>query len=354
MKQFLDYSFWGNTILQYLIATGVFFLSVILIRIVRSIIIRRLKPLAEKSETQLDDVLLHMVEKSILPILNIITVHFALHFITIQPKPAKIINAGLAVAMAFFVIRLVTSVLEELLEAWVKKQDPSGEKQKQMKGILLVIKLIVWLTGLVFLLDNLGYNVTAVVTGLGIGGVAIALASQAILGDLFNYFVIFFDRPFEIGDFIIVDDKNGIIEHVGVKTTRIKTLSGEQLVISNTDLTNSRIHNYKKMQRRRIVFRIRVSRETSRQQVAAIPGIIRSIIETTEGVTFDRSHFMDVGDYSFDFETVYYIESPDYPVYMDKHQSVLLRLFEEFETKGIRFASPTRRVYMEEECKPQF
>ena len=197
----------------------------------------------------------------------------------------------------------------------------------------------------VFLLDNLGRDVTTIIAGLGVGGIAIALAAQTILGDLFSYFVIFFDQPFEIGDFIVLDDKSGNIEYVGVKTTRIRTLTGDILVVSNTDLTNSRIHNYKRMSERRIVFKLGLVYQTKHEQLKQIPGFIKSIIESVDGVRFDRSHFSGYGDFSLDFETVYYVLAQDYVIYMEKQQEIYLAIFKKFEEEGIVFAYPTQTLF---------
>jgi small-conductance mechanosensitive channel len=205
----------------------------------------------------------------------------------------------------------------------------------------------VWTLGLIFLLDNLGYNVTAVVTGLGIGGIAIALAVQKILGDLFCYFVIFFDRPFEIGDFIIVDDFKGTIEHVGLKTTRLRSLDGEELIFSNTDLTNSRIHNYKKMFRRRVVFKIGVEYSTTEEQLKKIPAIITEIIKGISSISLDRVHFTSFGSFSLDYEIVYYVESGEYNFYMDIQQDINLKIYKAFAAEGISFAFPTQTLLMQ-------
>jgi small-conductance mechanosensitive channel len=157
-------------------------------------------------------------------------------------------------AVTFFVLRIVTSFIGYSFKRALARKEKNELREKQAKGILLIVQIIIWVIGLLFLIDNLGFDITTLVAGLGIGGIAIALAAQTVLGDLFSYLVIFFDKPFEIGDFIIVEDKMGTVEYIGIKTTRLRTLGGEQLVCSNTDLTNSRVHNYKRMQERRIVF----------------------------------------------------------------------------------------------------
>src|SRR5690606_16566914 len=179
---------------------------------------------------------------------------------------SNIINKVTIIIVTFFILKVITSVINYSLLFYIKKkslEEVDAERRiKQIKGISVLISFVVWAIGLVFLLDNLGFEISAVIAGLGIGGIAIALAAQTILGDLFSYFVIFFDKPFKIGDFIIINDKMGSVEYIGIKTTRLRSLGGEQLIFSNTDLVNSRIHNYKRMERRRVVFKLGVRYET--------------------------------------------------------------------------------------------
>jgi small-conductance mechanosensitive channel len=184
------------------------------------------------------------------------------------------------------------------------------------------------------------------VAGLGIGGIAVALASQALLGDLFSYFVIFFDKPFEIGDFIIVGDKLGVVEYVGIKTTRIHALSGEQIVFSNTDLTNSRVHNFKKMEKRRVVFKLGVIYQTPAEKLKSIPRIVKDIIEEQQDVTFDRGHFQSFGDFSLNFEFVYYVAGADYNKYMDIQQAINFSINDIFAREKIEFAYPSQTLFV--------
>jgi len=223
------------------------------------------------------------------------------------------------------------------------------EKLKQLNGIMLIVNAIIWAVGLLFLFDNLGYNVTTIIAGLGIGGIAIALAAQNILGDLFNYFVIFFDRPFEVGDFITVDDKKGTVEHIGIKTTRLLSVNGEQLAFSNSDLTKSRIHNFKRMNRRRVVFFLAIVYNTKPEVLARIPAVVEQIIKAQQQVTFDRAHFASFGAYSLNFEVVYFIESSEYLDYMNVQQDINLKIFKTFAAEGIEFAYPTQTVLMNKE-----
>ena len=239
MQEFLEQSYFDNTVEKYLTAIGIVLVGIIVLRLFRNVILKRLRIWAEKTETSLDDLLVNGMERFMLPILNFVLLYYALHYLTLSESVEKKIQYAVAVVMTYYAVRIVTSTIQRMLQSYVRKQENGEEKLKQIRGITIVMNVAIWGLGLVFLFDNLGYNVTAIVTGLGIGGIAIALAAQNILGDLFNYFVIFFDRPFEIGDFITVDDKKGHVEYIGIKTTRLKSLSGEQLVISNSDLTNS-------------------------------------------------------------------------------------------------------------------
>jgi small-conductance mechanosensitive channel len=208
-------------------------------------------------------------------------------------------------------------------------------------------RLVLWAVVLLLVLDNLGVDVTALVAGLGVGGIAVALAVQNILGDLFASLSIVLDKPFTIGDFLIIDDYLGSVEHIGLKTTRMRSLSGEQLVFSNTDLLKSRIKNYGRMFERRVIFDIGVTYQTPREKLQMIPDIIRSAIEAQEPVRFDRSHFRAYGDFSLSFETVYYVLKPDYNLYMDIQQAINLHIHARFEAEGIEFAYPTQTLFVE-------
>lgn len=349
MQEFLDKVYYGNTIQDYSITIGIFILGVILVRLFRKVILKKLKNWAESTETNLDDYIVNAVEQFGLPLLNFVSFYIGIRYLQLTEFGEKALHAATVVIITFYVIRLITVMIRVFIESYVKVQENGEEKVKQLKGVLLVINLGVWFLGGVFLFDNLGYDVTAIIAGLGIGGIAIALAAQNILGDLFNYFVIFFDRPFEIGDFIVLDDKKGNVEYIGIKTTRLKSLTGEQIIISNTDLTNSRLHNFKRMEQRRILFTLGVTYQTTPEQLQLIPGLIKTTIEAQEGVTFDRAHFSNFGDFSLNFEVVYFVNNRDYTIYMDINQNINLKLFQAFAEKGIDFAYPTQTLFVNKE-----
>ena len=215
-----------------------------------------------------------------------------------------------------------------------------------LRNVTWVVQLMIWAATVLFIFDNLGINITAFVASLGIGGVAVALAAQSVLGDAFSSFAIFLDKPFQVGDFIIVGDLLGTVEQVGFKTTRIRSLGGEQLIFSNSDLTSSRIKNYKRMRERRVVFSLGVIYQTPLEKVKALPPMIKRVVDEHEHARFDRAHFKSFGDFALIYEVVYYVLRPDYNTYMDLQQSMNFRLMEEFEKAGPEFAYPTQQLFV--------
>lgn len=349
MNEILESVFWENSVLKWLVAIGMIAISIIVIKLVQHLLIRRIKKWSLKTATTWDDFLMSVVERSVIPLLYIGAVYFALQSLVFPAKVTQALHVGFLICVTYFVLKIVSAAFKKFLYGVIRRQENGQEKQKQANGLILIVNGVIWILGTIFLIDNLGYNVTTLIAGLGIGGIAIALAAQAILGDLFSYFVIFFDRPFEIGDFIVIDDKSGIIEHIGIKTTRIRTLGGEQLVCSNTDLTNARLHNYKRLERRRVVFSLGVTYQATHQQLSDIPDLVKDIIMSKENVAFDRGHFSAYGDFSLNFEFVYYILNPEYNVYMDIQQSIYLDIFKAFEKRGIEFAYPTQTVFIQQD-----
>lgn len=306
-----------------------------------------MKAWSKKTATTIDDFLLLLMEKKLIPLLYFVVLYISVRSLTLIPSVNKFINVAVAVILAFFGIRLIIAVINYSLDTYSRKKSLDTSTRQSYKSILTIVKVIIWGIGVTFLLDNLGFKISTVIAGLGIGGIAVALAAQTILGDLFSYFVIFFDRPFEIGDFIIVGDYMGSIEYIGIKTTRVRSLGGEQLVFSNTDLTNSRIRNYKRMEKRRVVFKLGVVYQTGTEQLKEIPGIIRNAIENVSDTVFDRAHFSSYGNFSLDFEVVYYVMSSDYNKYMDIQQEINFTIKEKFEKRGIEFAYPTQTLFVE-------
>jgi len=349
MNKVLERSFWNNTFYDYLFVFGGILLGIFIIKLLKGPVLYKIKKITSKTASRIDDYIVDSVDRFGVPAMYIMLVSWSIRLLNLSPRLTNIIGFLTTIIVTILVLRFISSTILMLLTNYVRHQSGGEEKVKQLYGIMVIINVFIWTIGILFLLDNWGQDVTAIIASLGIGGIAIALAAQNIVGDIFNYFVIFFDKPFEVGDFVVIDDKNGVIEYVGLKTTRIKTLSGEQLVFSNSDLTNSRIHNFKKMERRRIVFKIRTSYESTHEQLKEIPDLLKNIVNEQKPVTLDRAHFFAYTDSGLDFEVVYYVESGDYTLYMDIQQAINLRIHEEFEERGITVAVPTRALYINRE-----
>ncbi len=349
MNYILKQQYWGNTVYQWAISVAIVFGAILAIRLFKYFVLKRVKSWSVKTSSTWDDFIVEILEGSALPLLYITAIYFSLVNLSLPPSADKLIDAAFMVAITYFVLKVLSATFKKFIHSYIHKEEDSESKEKQAAGLLVIANIFIWMMGVIFLIDNFGYNVTTLIAGLGVGGIAIALAAQTVLGDLFSYFVIFFDRPFRIGDFIAVGDKSGVIEYIGIKTTRIRTLSGEQLVCSNTDLTNSRLHNFKVMEKRRVLFSLGVTYQTGYEQLASIPDLVKEIITSKDKVQFDRAHFSGYGDFSLNFEFVYFVLDPNYNVYMDIQQDIYLNIFKEFESCGIEFAYPTQTVFFNKE-----
>jgi small-conductance mechanosensitive channel len=249
---------------------------------------------------------------------------------------------ALFVQLALWADRIVSAAI-----AW--RLGPNKTKMAMRNALSLIefiVRVGVWSLAFLLIFENLGFDVTALVAGLGIGGIAVALAAQSVLGDLFSSLAIVLDRPFEVGDFIIFGDNQGTVEKIGIKTTRLRSLSGEQIVCANSDLINSRIHNYKRMSERRVLFALGVTYGTPVEKLERIPALLKEIIESQRLTRFDRAHFMQFGDSALNFEIVYFVLSADYNTYMDVHQAVILEIARAFQRERIEFAYPTRTLFV--------
>lgn len=332
----------GNSLYLYLVAIALYIVFTLALKLFERIIFRKLKAVCNGTAFKRLNFGLQLFEQTVLPALYIGAFYLAFSQLTLAGGLALGIHAVWVVVLSFQVTRFTLGLLVYYFEeVWVKSHAKPPQAQV-MKSVITILRILVWGVAGVFVLDNLGFNVAAIVAGLGIGGIAIALAAQTILGDLFNYFVIFFDRPFEEGDSIAFEDTFGVIENIGIKSTRIRALSGEQIVVSNSNLMASRIRNNKRMAERRVLFKLGIVYETPLEKLKQIPEMIRKIIEKRPATRVDRVHFKEFGDYSLNFEIVYFVQTSDFIKYMDIHQSINFEIFETFQREGIEFAYPTQ------------
>jgi len=347
MQNFIKTSFLGNSVLDYLIALGIIILLILAIWIIKRIVFSKLKSLAKKTTNETDDFLVSILDKTFLPLLYYGAFYIGLRGLSLTPAISKSIRLIGVILLTVLTINFTVAIIKFSIQKYWLKDDSDPARKGNIKILMSIIKTILWGTGIFFLLDNLGFKISSIIAGLGIGGIAVALAVQNIFSDLFSYLAILLDKPFEIGDFIIINDYMGTIEHIGIKTTRIRSLSGEQIVFSNSDLTGSRVRNYKRMNQRRVVFTVGVTYDTTQEQLKQIPGIIEKAIKSIDKTRFDRAHFASFGDFSLNIETVYYVLDSDYNIYMDIQQKINLEIMAEFEKLGIEFAFPTQTIYLD-------
>jgi len=340
----------GNTVQSWLIALLAASVSLACFYLFKAYIISRLVALAKQTRGDWDDALADLLARSSGVFLFLVALFVGSLFLSL---PETVHQGIFRVTMIALLIQ-AGLWLNGLVLFWLardtrrrREQDPASVTTINAMGF--VGRLALWAVVLLLVLDNLGIDVTALIAGLGIGGIAVALAVQNIFGDLFASLSIVLDKPFTVGDFLIIDDFMGSVEYVGLKTTRLRSLSGEQLIFSNADLLGSRIRNYGRMFERRVVFALGVTYQTPRGKLTRIPGIIREAVEEQDKVRFDRSHFKSYGAFSLDFETVYYVLAPDYNLYMDIQQAINLRIHERFEQEGIEFAYPTQTLFVQSE-----
>jgi small-conductance mechanosensitive channel len=346
----LDQRYLGNSLGAWIVGAalvaGVFFALVTL----RFVLQRRVAAFADKTSTRLDNVVLAILKRTRRLTIFVVALYVGSLAVVLPGQAERLFEIALTVSLAYQVAIWGSVFIDE----WLSREfqappELAGRAGAGYGAIGFVARLILWAVILLMALDNLGINVTALVAGLGVGGIAIALAVQNILGDVFCSLSIILDKPFEIGDFIIVDDMMGTVERIGIKTTRLRSLSGEQLVFSNTDLVKGRVRNYKRMFERRIVFDFGVIYQTTPDQLELIPKIVREVVDGIEDCHLDRAHFKQFGASSLDFEVVYYVHKPDYNVYMDIQQAINLGIMRRLLAEGMEFAYPTQTLYVQHE-----
>lgn len=344
--KFLNYIFYGNTVQSWLIAIGILALTVIVLQLIKNLSRDRLVTLIEKSSTEIDDYLLPLLRQTRLFFFLIVGVYLGSLVLTLSEGDQNLLGKALRIAfflqLGFWGMGLITFYVQRGVSG--KLDEDEGESATTIDAFGLVAKIALWVLVGLLILDNLDVKINSLIASLGIGGIAVALAVQNILGDLFASLSIAMDKPFAIGDFIVVGEFAGTVEDIGLKSTRIRSLSGEELVFSNSDLLNSRIRNYKRLQERRIDFQFGVTYDTPYEKLERIPVFVEDAITPLEDVRFDRAHLKEMGDFALIYEVVYFVEQPEYNFYMDIQENINLTLYRRFEEEGIEFAYPTQKI----------
>ena len=347
MSEFLENVVWGNTVGGWLAAAGVAVVVYAILWLVVRVGLRRLAALSTRTRTEIDDLVTEVLGKTRTMILLLVAAYAGSLSLSLPLRFQSGFRHVAFIAAALQIGIWLSAALNVSIERYRKRviaEDPGSATG--MRAIGYMGRGIIWVIVLLVVFDNIGVDVTTLVASLGVGGIAIALAVQSILADVFASLSIIFDKPFLIGDFVRVGDYTGSVENIGIKTTRLRSLSGEQLVISNSDMLGSRIQNYGRMYERRASFTLGVTYDTPREKLARIPDMVREAIEAEEGVRFDRAHFKEFGAYSLNIDAVYYVLSPEYARYMDIQQRINLEISRRFEEEGIEFAFPTQVVHV--------
>lgn len=353
MKEFLEKSFFHNTIENYLWALGILVVAVLIVTALKYVIQKKIKRQMERNELIFAGSIPDRIMKYLVPLIHIGILDLSIQVLTIPSNIRKIFDVGMLAICIIFLAMIFSAVIEFSINKYSEKINTDANKQFAMHWVNKLAKGIIWGIAFILFIQNLGIEIGTLVAGLGIGGIAIAFAAQTILVDVFSYFTIFFDRTFEVGDFIITGEQKGTVEYIGIRTTRLRSIGGEQLIFPNKDLTNSRIQNFKEMEQRRVNFSLGVVYDTSIDRLKMIPELLKSIIELQENTRFDRAHFVSYGDSSLNFEVVYYVLSGDYNTCMDVQQQINLSIKEQFDELGIEFAFPTQTLHLHSQDKQQ-
>ncbi len=348
----LDRQFYGNPVIAWLVAAVAFVVLLFLLRLFVGVIRRRASTLAEQHNYYLAHAVAD-IAAAVKPWFRlIVSLYLGIWFcLALSHEAANFLQwvmvTALLLQFAFWADVLIALFLKRYVQ---QRMETDAAAVTTMSALGFFGRLAAWVLALLLVLQNAGVEVSALVAGLGIGGVAVALAAQSVLGDLFAALSIVLDKPFILGDFIAVNEFLGTVEHIGLKTTRLRSLTGEQLIFANSDLLHGRIRNYKRMYQRRVEFTFRVEYGTPPDKLAAMPDIIREAITSQDRTRFDRAHFKSFGEFALVFESVYYVLTPDYNIYMDIQHAINLTLMRRFAEAGIRFAVPTQAVYVHREA----
>lgn len=347
----LNNTFLDNMLNSWLIALGITLGISLFLLFLKKIIKNRFIKRIKKSKTDMDDFVIPLVSQTRWFAILALGLYLGSYILALPPDVEvwfnRLVQFVLIIQVGFWGTGLISFYITRGVQSRI--EEDHGDDATTLDSLGLIGKIALWVVLSLIVLDNLNVEISSLVASLGIGGIAVALAAQNILGDLFASLSISMDKPFSIGDFIVVDDFEGDVQDIGLKSTRLRSLTGEELIFSNTDLLNSRIRNYKWLEKRRISFNFGVVYGTGVEHLKAIPTMVEEIITPLEKVKFERAHLKSLGEYSLDYAVVYHVLVPDYISYLDVQQEINLALYEKFEKLGIEFAYPTQTVLVEQD-----
>jgi small-conductance mechanosensitive channel len=339
--------FMGNSIEEWGTAIAVAIAAAVLMYVARYLLVHRLSAVAERTETRVDDWFLRLLKSTYTIFILILALYLGSLMLEFPRKYEiwlwRVAVSAMLIQAAIWADTAVRTWRGRYRQAAMGTESVASAASTAIIDFLL--RLVVWVVFLLMILDNLGFNITTLVASLGIGGIAVALAVQNILGDLLASLSIVLDKPFVVGDFIIVGEQLGTVEYIGLKTTRLRGLGGDQVIFANGDILKARILNQTRMFTRRAAFFLRIHYSTDPAKLEEIPGMVKDIILAhEETASFERAHLRELGEWSLNYEVVYWIKNPDYFVFMDTQQSILLAVLRGLKERGVEVAFPARMV----------
>ncbi len=344
---FFHAKFLDNLISDWITAFVIFFISLVILKFCKKLLIARLKKISQKTETKLDNIIVSYIGNINWNFFILISVYISTTFLKLNSFIENFIYYTFLVFITYYAIKILQELLEFGTEIIIQKKIKGDDDNIAIVRIISKIaKISLWVGAVLLILTNLGYNINSLVAGLGIGGIAVALALQNILSDIFSSFSIFFDKPFRVGDFIVVGEYKGTVKKIGMKTTRIQSLQGEELIISNNELTKAKLQNYGVMEKRRISFNINIDQETPVYKLKKIPNFLKKIISSQKNVEIDRVYFTEISEDHFVYSIVYYVNSKEYEVYLKAQQNINLEIMDKFTKEKINLSHPTQTVYV--------
>jgi len=341
-----SYSWGGNTVRDYATAFALFLGIFIAFKVFKSLIVKKLEKLAKKTTNKFDDEVIKALEDVSAWFYYIVALYIPLKMISTYPEIDYVLEVIFVIAVAFELVKVAQKVVEFGLSLAANRAGDRAASATTFSGIKVMVKVVLWSITFLLVLSNLGVNVSSLVASMGIGGIAIALALQNILTDMFSSFSIYFDKPFQVGDYIVVGSDEGTVKKIGLKTTRITALRGEELVISNKELTTARVQNLKKLKSRRVSQAIGVVYQTTPEKLEMVNEIVKKSCDAVEEIEFDRCNLKGFGDFSLNFEIVYFALTADYKEYMALQEKVNMGIINHFAKEKIEFAYPTQLVYV--------
>ena len=341
---FLKNVYFGNNVSAYLLAVATFLAVLWGFLLARRVFINRLHALAKLTETHLDDLVVEMLEKVRAPECYVVAFYMALRPLEVHARFDRGLHVVVVIMVAYRIVTMFQAAVGYGVEKMILAEDSDVAHRDTAQTVTFAAQGFIWVGAFLFVLSNLGFNVTSMVAGLGISGIAVALAAQAVLGDLFSAVAIYLDKPFVVGDAIKVGDLSGTVEHIGVKTTRVRSINGELLVFPNAALTSQRIQNFKQLTERRAFIAFSLPGDTAPSILKKVPGHGRSAVGKAKDARLERSHMSGVRDGALEFELVFYVRGTDYGLYMDAQETVLLDLLESLRLEGVSITGPARRM----------